>query len=108
MIQANTSCRALLRQIIPLARDFARPKAGNNRLANNAIIEITTNSSTNVNARRGGLHEFGPSVLSRASLESDHPERWVRQAAGWREIWMGILCNFCGDTGSYSVEGASL
>lgn len=49
---AKPNCRRLLKQLIRLAFDFARPKAGNNIAAKMAIIAITTNNSINVKASR--------------------------------------------------------
>jgi hypothetical protein len=49
METAKPVCLRLFVQIIFLAPSRAMPKAGNNNDASIAIMEITTNSSTNVN-----------------------------------------------------------
>jgi hypothetical protein len=62
-IHPNESCLRPLRQTIRFAWVLALAKAGSKTAINNAIIAITTNSSTNVNPSSLALRWAGPLKL---------------------------------------------
>src|SRR5688572_15689437 len=71
------SCRRLLRHAVARPRSFALPSTGSKSAARMPIIEITTSTSTRVNASSSASFIVGrascPSLLVRPAPPKEHP-----------------------------------